>query len=107
MQIISSLQSCFYHRCSCIFWRRPVGAEGNLNIYAGDPKTNPTKTSIVKVINGGPFMVYKVCGLKFQQGASMAASGFISFNADMPAKVLFFTNTKVSENILRKIKFSQ
>jgi hypothetical protein len=37
----------------------------------------------------------------------MATSGFIDFNADVPAKVLFYTNTKVSENTLWKIKFSQ
>jgi hypothetical protein len=96
---------CLNWSC-CIFWRRFFDVEGTLNIYAGDPKTNPTKMKIVRNAIGGPFVIIKACGLKFKQGASMATSSFIDFNADMPAKVLFYTNTKVSENTLWTIKFS-
>jgi hypothetical protein len=66
-----------------------------MTIYAGDPKTNPTKASIV---NGHRcFIIFrlKVCGLQFKQSASMALSGFNSFLADVPAKVLYFSKTKV------------
>jgi hypothetical protein len=79
--------------------KRPVGGTGTLNIYAGDPKTNPTTVSVVRAQSAGPFVALKVCGLKFKQGASMATAGFNTFNADVPAKVLFYTNTKVCENI--------
>jgi hypothetical protein len=88
----------------CIFWRRPIDSDGTLNIYAGDPKTNPTKMSIKGVAGAGPFYVIKVCGLEFKQGASMATSGFVDISAERPAKLLFYTNTKVSENTSWKIK---
>jgi hypothetical protein len=66
-----------------------------LTIYAGDPKTNPAKASIVSGTNATFYSVVKVCGLQFKQSASMALSGFNSFSADVPAKVLYFSKTKV------------
>jgi hypothetical protein len=70
-----------------------------LSIYAGDPKSNPTKASAVRAKGGGPFAVLKVCGLQFKQAASMAKSGFNSFSADVPAKALFFAFNKVYTRI--------
>jgi hypothetical protein len=66
-----------------------------LTIYAGDPKTNPAKASIVNGTTATSYSVLKVCGLQFKQSASMALSGFNSFSADVPAKVLYFSKTKV------------
>jgi hypothetical protein len=72
----------------------------DVKIYAGDPKTNPTKVKVISISNSGQNSVTKVCGLEFKQGVSMAASGFDSFSADVPAKILFFTQTKVPKRIL-------
>jgi hypothetical protein len=68
---------------------------GALNIYAGDPKTNPTKVRVLKTALAGSFLVVNVCGLEFKGAASMAPSGFNSFSKDVPAKAFFFAQTKV------------
>jgi hypothetical protein len=57
---------------------RAFGQAG-LDIYAGDPKTDPTLVKIAKNALGGYYVVFKVCGLKFQQAAILALSGFNSF----------------------------
>jgi hypothetical protein len=75
-----------------------------LTVYAGDPKTNPAKASIVNGTTAASFYsVVKVCGLQFKQSASMALSGFNSFSADVPAKLVYFSNTKVYSKMSREI----
>jgi hypothetical protein len=81
-----------------------------MNIYAGDPKTNPATAKAVNVTNASFYSVLKVCGLQFKQSASMALSGFNSFTANVPAKVLYFSETKVCSdkkvtgNLAKKLK---
>jgi hypothetical protein len=80
-----------------LVFSRAFGLVG-LDIYAGDPKTNPTLTKVIKYGAATPFTVFKVCGLEYKQGASLAISGFDSFSADVPAKVLYYAQTKVPNN---------
>jgi hypothetical protein len=84
---------------------RAFGQAG-LDIYAGDPKTDPTLVKIAKIGIGGYYVVFKVCGLKFQQAASLAVSGFDSFADDVPAKVYYFAQSKVAKysNLSKKLK---
>jgi hypothetical protein len=69
-----------------------------MSIYAGDPKTNPTMASgVTAAPAGSAYAVIKACGLQFNKYASMAKSGFNSFSTDVPAKLVFYAESKVSE----------
>jgi hypothetical protein len=47
-------------------------------------------------------LVFKVCGLKNQQFASLAPSGFHQdFTKDVPAKVLYFSGVEVSKKSMQ------
>jgi hypothetical protein len=72
----------------------------NLKIYGGDPKTNTTRVRVLTVNFGGAFVIAKVCGFEYTQGVSLATSGFDSLSADVPAQVLYFSQTKVTKRII-------
>lgn len=69
-------------------------------MYAGDPKTNPIMLTPVRSADAGGFAVFKVCGLVYKQGASLAVGGLNDFSADVPAKILFYTHDTKVPNLL-------
>lgn len=79
---------------------RVLATIGVIEVYAGDPKTNPIMLTPVRSADAGGFAVFKVCGLVYKQGASLAVGGLNDFSADVPAKILFYTHDTKVPNLL-------